>query len=259
MGLHRLFQCWCRACHVAEQCSNGWQCTPPTTSDTVLWSTGTAIDPAAGPPLTAVVLPQRPPDAVTSDPTVTVPATLATSGVQMSLAPLQCTRTGQTAENQPFPGVAQRNTTTPHPRQDTEWMTERGIRAAQKTTIAPATAKSAWSSRPPGLMSTLCEDYSATHAAISMIIIWPIEPINKTVFGLSQCIGATSHSDKRIPFRKSNTTRILSLDQNNGIAVMLPTWRPHVTTISAPQATSTEAAALGASTWGRSNTEVVPT
>lgn len=50
-----------------------------------------------------------------------------------------------------------------------------------------------------------------------------IEPaaINKSLFVLSQCVDAISRGDKRIPYRESKMTRILSLGQNNGITVMI--------------------------------------
>jgi hypothetical protein len=44
--------------------------------------------------------------------------------------------------------------------------------------------------------------------------------INKSLFVLSQCIDAIGRGDKRIPYRESKMTRILSLGQNNGITIM---------------------------------------
>ena len=43
--------------------------------------------------------------------------------------------------------------------------------------------------------------------------------INKSLFVLSSCIDAIGRGDKRIPYRESKMTRILSLGQNNGITV----------------------------------------
>ncbi|KAL2752023.1 hypothetical protein ACRALDRAFT_1078139 [Sodiomyces alcalophilus JCM 7366] len=45
--------------------------------------------------------------------------------------------------------------------------------------------------------------------------------INKSLFVLSQCVDAISRGDKRIPYRESKMTRILSLGQNNGITIMI--------------------------------------
>lgn len=60
--------------------------------------------------------------------------------------------------------------------------------------------------------------------------------INKSLFVLSQCIDAISRGDKRIPYRESKMTRILSLGQNNGITVMFLNLAPlrsyHLDTLS---------------------------
>ncbi|KAI6779933.1 Kinesin-like protein-like protein [Emericellopsis cladophorae] len=60
--------------------------------------------------------------------------------------------------------------------------------------------------------------------------------INKSLFVLSQCIEAISRGDKRIPYRESKMTRILSLGQNNGITVMILNLAPmrsyHLDTLS---------------------------
>ena len=60
--------------------------------------------------------------------------------------------------------------------------------------------------------------------------------INKSLFVLSQCIDAISRGDKRIPYRESKMTRILSLGQNNGITVMILNLSPlrsyHLDTLS---------------------------
>ncbi|KAJ2896967.1 uncharacterized protein MKZ38_005066 [Zalerion maritima] len=60
--------------------------------------------------------------------------------------------------------------------------------------------------------------------------------INKSLFVLSQCIDAISRGDKRIPYRESKMTRILSLGQNNGITVMVLNLAPlrsyHLDTLS---------------------------
>ena len=60
--------------------------------------------------------------------------------------------------------------------------------------------------------------------------------INKSLFVLSQCIDAISRGDKRIPYRESKMTRILSLGQNNGITVMILNLAPlrsyHLDTLS---------------------------
>ena len=60
--------------------------------------------------------------------------------------------------------------------------------------------------------------------------------INKSLFVLSQCIDAISRGDKRIPYRESKMTRILSIGQNNGITVMILNLAPlrsyHLDTLS---------------------------
>ncbi|KAG5977567.1 hypothetical protein E4U55_006663 [Claviceps digitariae] len=60
--------------------------------------------------------------------------------------------------------------------------------------------------------------------------------INKSLFVLSQCIDAISRGDKRIPYRESKMTRILSLGQNNGITIMILNLSPlrsyHLDTLS---------------------------
>ncbi|GAO19737.1 uncharacterized protein UV8b_01393 [Ustilaginoidea virens] len=60
--------------------------------------------------------------------------------------------------------------------------------------------------------------------------------INKSLFVLSQCIDAISRGDKRIPYRESKMTRILSLGQNHGITVMILNLAPlrsyHLDTLS---------------------------
>ena len=60
--------------------------------------------------------------------------------------------------------------------------------------------------------------------------------INKSLFVLSQCIDAISRGDKRVPYRESKMTRILSLGQNNGITVMILNLAPlrsyHLDTLS---------------------------
>ncbi|KAK9441339.1 kinesin [Metarhizium brunneum] len=60
--------------------------------------------------------------------------------------------------------------------------------------------------------------------------------INKSLFVLSQCIDAISRGDKRIPYRESKMTRILSLGQNNGITIMFLNLAPlrsyHLDTLS---------------------------
>ncbi|PTB62411.1 kinesin-like protein [Trichoderma citrinoviride] len=60
--------------------------------------------------------------------------------------------------------------------------------------------------------------------------------INKSLFVLSQCIDAISTGAKRIPYRESKMTRILSLGQNNGITVMILNLSPlrnyHLDTLS---------------------------
>lgn len=60
--------------------------------------------------------------------------------------------------------------------------------------------------------------------------------INKSLFVLSQCVEAISRGDKRIPYRESKMTRILSLGQNDGITVMILNLAPirsyHLDTLS---------------------------
>lgn len=60
--------------------------------------------------------------------------------------------------------------------------------------------------------------------------------INKSLFVLSQCVDAISRGDKRIPYRESKMTRILSLGQNSGITVMILNLAPirsyHLDTLS---------------------------
>lgn len=60
--------------------------------------------------------------------------------------------------------------------------------------------------------------------------------INKSLFVLSQCVDAIARGDKRIPYRESKMTRILSLGQNNGITVMILNLAPlrsyHLDTLS---------------------------
>ncbi|KAG6001895.1 hypothetical protein E4U21_003744 [Claviceps maximensis] len=60
--------------------------------------------------------------------------------------------------------------------------------------------------------------------------------INKSLFVLSQCIDAISRGDRRIPYRESKMTRILSLGQNNGITIMILNLSPlrsyHLDTLS---------------------------
>lgn len=60
--------------------------------------------------------------------------------------------------------------------------------------------------------------------------------INKSLFVLSQCIDAISRGDKRVPYRESKMTRILSLGQNKGIPVMILNLAPlrsyHLDTLS---------------------------
>lgn len=60
--------------------------------------------------------------------------------------------------------------------------------------------------------------------------------INKSLFVLSQCIDAITRGDKRIPYRESKMTRILSLGQNHGITVMILNLAPlrsyHLDTLS---------------------------
>lgn len=60
--------------------------------------------------------------------------------------------------------------------------------------------------------------------------------INKSLFVLSQCVDAIGRGEKRIPYRESKMTRILSLGQNNGITVMILNLAPirsyHLDTLS---------------------------
>ncbi|KAI6569704.1 hypothetical protein MCOR09_005251 [Pyricularia oryzae] len=60
--------------------------------------------------------------------------------------------------------------------------------------------------------------------------------INKSLFVLSQCVDAISRGEKRIPYRESKMTRILSLGQNNGITIMILNLSPmrayHLDTLS---------------------------
>ncbi|KAK4149146.1 P-loop containing nucleoside triphosphate hydrolase protein [Chaetomidium leptoderma] len=60
--------------------------------------------------------------------------------------------------------------------------------------------------------------------------------INKSLFVLSQCVDAITRGDKRIPYRESKMTRILSLGQNNGITIMILNLAPirsyHLDTLS---------------------------
>lgn len=60
--------------------------------------------------------------------------------------------------------------------------------------------------------------------------------INKSLFVLSQCIDAIGRGDKRVPYRESKMTRILSLGQNNGITIMILNLAPlrayHLDTLS---------------------------
>ncbi|KKY35998.1 putative kinesin heavy chain [Diaporthe ampelina] len=60
--------------------------------------------------------------------------------------------------------------------------------------------------------------------------------INKSLFVLSQCVDAISRGERRIPYRESKMTRILSLGQNNGITVMILNLAPirsyHLDTLS---------------------------
>ncbi|CAK7275113.1 hypothetical protein SEPCBS119000_006515 [Sporothrix epigloea] len=60
--------------------------------------------------------------------------------------------------------------------------------------------------------------------------------INKSLFVLSQCVDAIARGEKRIPYRESKMTRILSLGQNNGITVMILNLAPvrsyHLDTLS---------------------------
>lgn len=60
--------------------------------------------------------------------------------------------------------------------------------------------------------------------------------INKSLFVLSSCIDAIGRGDKRIPYRESRMTRILSLGQNQGITIMILNLAPlrsyHLDTLS---------------------------
>lgn len=60
--------------------------------------------------------------------------------------------------------------------------------------------------------------------------------INKSLFVLSQCIEAIGRGDRRVPYRESKMTRILSLGQNNGVTVMILNLAPmrsyHLDTLS---------------------------
>ncbi|EGX96686.1 kinesin family protein [Cordyceps militaris CM01] len=60
--------------------------------------------------------------------------------------------------------------------------------------------------------------------------------INKSLFVLSQCIDAIARGDRRVPYRESKMTRILSLGQNKGITVMILNLAPlrsyHLDTLS---------------------------
>lgn len=60
--------------------------------------------------------------------------------------------------------------------------------------------------------------------------------INKSLFVLSQCVDAIGRGDRRIPYRESKMTRILSLGQNDGITIMILNLAPlrsyHLDTIS---------------------------
>ncbi|RKF76682.1 Kinesin-like protein KIF22 [Golovinomyces cichoracearum] len=60
--------------------------------------------------------------------------------------------------------------------------------------------------------------------------------INKSLFVLSSCIDAIGRGDKRIPYRESRMTRILSLGQNHGITIMILNLSPirsyHLDTLS---------------------------
>jgi DNA uptake protein ComE-like DNA-binding protein len=60
--------------------------------------------------------------------------------------------------------------------------------------------------------------------------------INKSLFVLSQCVDAIGRGDKRIPYRESKMTRILSLGQNDGITIMILNLAPlrsyHLDTLS---------------------------
>ncbi|KAI8948712.1 P-loop containing nucleoside triphosphate hydrolase protein [Xylaria longipes] len=60
--------------------------------------------------------------------------------------------------------------------------------------------------------------------------------INKSLFVLSQCIDAIARGERRIPFRESKMTRILSLGQNKGVTIMILNLAPlrsyHLDTLS---------------------------
>ncbi|KAL8406604.1 hypothetical protein RB596_005181 [Gaeumannomyces avenae] len=60
--------------------------------------------------------------------------------------------------------------------------------------------------------------------------------INKSLFVLAKCVDAIGNGSKRIPYRESKMTRILSLGQNNGITVMILNLAPlksyHLDTLS---------------------------
>ncbi|KAI6244932.1 hypothetical protein HI914_06865 [Erysiphe necator] len=60
--------------------------------------------------------------------------------------------------------------------------------------------------------------------------------INKSLFVLSSCIDAIGRGDKRIPYRESRMTRILSIGQNQGITIMILNLAPlrsyHLDTLS---------------------------
>ncbi|KAI0475569.1 kinesin-II 95 kDa subunit [Xylariaceae sp. FL0804] len=60
--------------------------------------------------------------------------------------------------------------------------------------------------------------------------------INKSLFVLSQCIDAMARGERRVPFRESKMTRVLSLGQNRGVVVMILNLAPlrayHLDTLS---------------------------
>ncbi|KAI9670070.1 MAG: hypothetical protein M1829_004797 [Trizodia sp. TS-e1964] len=60
--------------------------------------------------------------------------------------------------------------------------------------------------------------------------------INKSLFVLAQCVEAITTGQKRIPYRESKMTRILSLGQNNGLTIMILNLAPvksyHLDTLS---------------------------
>ncbi|OAA59579.1 kinesin family protein [Niveomyces insectorum RCEF 264] len=60
--------------------------------------------------------------------------------------------------------------------------------------------------------------------------------INKSLFVLSQCVDAIARGEKRVPYRESKMTRILSLGQHRGITVMVLNLAPvrsyHLDTLS---------------------------